>query len=71
MKKTTITQAQEDAVYAIGTKSRVNLHEIHPRVARALIKKRLIEKQWNSNDASGEKLKLTDNGRSAFKQLFT
>jgi hypothetical protein len=52
-----------DTLYKVGTAVRVNLSE--PGVL-SLLRKKLVEKDWNRNDAGGEAVRLTASGRTRF-----
>lgn len=64
------TEKQNNALVAIATSTRTNLKDIGARTFTALQKKRLVRKDWNRNDASGERVVLTEAGREVFKANF-
>lgn len=64
-----LTKNQLEAIYTVGTQTRTNLAELG-RTGTSLLKRDLAKKDWNKNDASGERVVLTEAGSEVFKKNF-
>lgn len=64
-----LTKNQLEALYTVGTQTRTNLAELG-RTGLSLLKRDLVEKDWHKNDASGERVVLSETGREVFKKNF-
>lgn len=64
-----LTNAQKEALVTIATSTRVNFADIGGRTCTPLIKAGLVKKDWHKNDASGERVVLTEAGSAVVKGL--
>lgn len=64
-----LTKNQLNALYQVGTSPRTNLAELG-RTGTSLLARDLLKKDWHQNDASGERVVLTEAGREVFKANF-
>lgn len=64
-----LTNAQKEALVTIATSARVNFADIGGRTCTRLVKTGLVKKDWHKNDASGERVVLTEAGSAVVKGL--
>jgi hypothetical protein len=66
---TKLNKEQQDALVTVATRPRTNLTDIGGETYSELFALGLLEKDWHKNDASGERVILTDTGRDTVKEL--
>ena len=64
-----LTTNQLNALHTVATAPRTNLADLG-RTGASLLKRGLVKKDWGKNDASGERVVLTTEGKAVFTANF-